>query len=1595
MNAASISKRDRKIDTASLMARNGKEAHLDPALLFSHASADDLERYTPELLVASTALAARELAAWRGREPRITVGEVPGIEIGGVALTVISIVARNMPFLYDSVMGEVTAESRDIQMAVHPILVPAEGKQYRLFSPATDKESDSQISHIQIHLAPMDKSRADALAERLAFVLSQVDLACAGWKPMLAVLDEAMEGLKALDAGARTQERDEAIAFLDWLRNDNFTFLGMREYVYTGKGEEARFERGATPGLGILADPDVLVLRRGREAVMTTQEILAFLEGPDFLIVTKANTKSVVHRRAYMDYVGVKRFDKQGKVIGELRITGLFTSTAYTRSVSQIPLLRRKVAAVADNLGFDARSHSGRRLHNTLEAYPRDDLFQIEPPLLTSFCEQINDLAERPRVRVLPRIDRFDRFVSLIVYVPREDYNSSIREKIGQFMAAAYEGHVSAYYPAFPEGGLARVHIIIGRRGGKTPDIAQARLEEAVRRIVTRWSDRLAALAGPQAPRLDVSQAYQEAFAPEETVNDLPLLEGALKAGTPHIAFHYHYEPEGRVLGLKIFNPHRQIPLSQRVPLLENLGFRVISERTYELEVTNGDARDHVILHDMELETEAGRDFDLKTQGAMVEEAFLAAHAGRIDNDPYNRLIVTAGLTGRETTVLRAYARYLRQTGIVYSPNHIAETLTRYPAISAAIFRLFHDSFDPTLPEKQRPKKLAEHRQAIADGLAAVPTLDEDRILRRYVNAVDATLRTNYFQKDENGLAPAMLAFKFDPRLVAELPEPRPFREIFVYGTEVEGVHLRFGKVARGGLRWSDRAQDYRTEVLGLVKAQQVKNSVIVPVGAKGGFYPKNLPANGNRDEVFSAGRQAYMTYIRTLLSITDNIQGGKVVAPANTVRLDGDDPYFVVAADKGTATFSDTANGLAQAAGFWLDDAFASGGSAGYDHKKMGITARGAWETVKRHFREMDIDIQTTPFTVAGVGDMSGDVFGNGMLLSEKIRLVAAFDHRDIFIDPDPDTARAFAERKRMFALPRSSWQDYDRKALSKGAMIISRAEKSVTLTPEAQAAVGLDKATVTPFELMSAILKAPVDLLWFGGIGTYIKAPEETSAEVGDRANDAIRVSGTEVRARVIGEGANLGVTQKGRIAFALKGGRINSDAIDNSAGVNSSDVEVNIKIALATAMRENRLTREARNRLLVSMTDEVGRLVLRNNYLQGLAISLTERQGVANGEILGRLMTVLEANGLLNRKVENLPSAAAFTERYATGRPLTRPEIGVLLSYAKITLSDALVESKLPDDPWFARTLSGYFPERMQKVHGEDIASHPLRREIIATVLANEVINRGGPGFVQAMSDATSASAADVVGAAVLIREGFELDKLWAGVDALDGKVSGAVQLELYATIQTLYTETTRLLLKTGMGKGDFTDAVQKIRAALRSLKPALASAMPSALSEELAARRTGFAEAKVPPSLASDIATLPLLSLTPEIMQVAERTGATLLRAVEAYFAISQTFRIPQLIRTGARIATGDHYEAMALTHSLDQIAAARRQLVTTVLTNHARERQPVEAWHSKDLMRINRVAAELATLNDSGEISFARIAVAAGLLTDLAAQHGAK
>jgi glutamate dehydrogenase len=963
----------------------------------------------------------------------------------------------------------------------------------------------------------------------------------------------------------------------------------------------------------------------------------------------------------------------------------------------------------------------------------------------------------------------------------------------------------------------------------------------------------------------------------------------------------------------------------------------------------------------------------------------LSAWSGKTEGDAYSALVHSAGLYARKIALFRAYGRYLQQAGIPQSQGFIASTLNRYPAITRHLLALFETRFDPEGPADAEASG-EQIEAAIEEALDDVPHIDDDTIIRRYKNLLDATLRTNYYAElDPERVS---LAIKLDSHAITSLPSPRPWREIFVYGPEVEGIHLRYGPVARGGLRWSDRAQDYRTEVLGLVKAQQVKNAVIVPVGAKGGFYPKRLPIGGSRKEVFEAGRTAYVNFISSLLSITDNLDGERVVPPRGVRRRDGDDPYFVVAADKGTATFSDTANAISQAHGFWLDDAFASGGSAGYDHKAMGITARGAWEAVKRHFREMDRDIQNEAFTAAGIGDMSGDVFGNGMLLSPCTKLIAAFDHRDIFIDPDPDPATSFEERKRLFDKGQSSWQDYDRNKLSEGAIIVSRAQKSITLSRKAADAIGLESTTSTPVEIMMAILEAPVDLMWFGGIGTYVRASDESNADVGDKTNDAIRITAARMRAKVVGEGANLGMTQKARIEYGLSGGRCNSDAIDNSAGVNSSDVEVNIKIPLAAAMRKDGLTREKRNRLLSDMTEDVARLVLANNYRQTLAITLTLDRGSADLGHQERFMEALEARGLLDREVEELPSPPEMVERQKEGQCLTRAEIGVLLAYAKIVLFDDLVASDLPDDPALEPDLIAYFPERMVKRHGERVKEHRLRREIVATEIVNDAINRGGPSFVSRLQDLSGRSASETIGAYVTVRDGYELKKLYAEIDALDNKIESKAQIELYQGVGRLIHAQSAWFLKNEFPGKTLGERIEALRSARATLEPKLVGMLSEFPRERLEESAHALFRDGAPEKLARHIAFLHVSELIPDIVQVATKSGADLVVSAKAFFAVTDAFRIGRIADAARAVGVSDYYDGLALTRAMDGIGTARRDIAAAALKAHSGSGDPVDEWLEAGGGLVARARDRLQGITEGSDITVSRLSVAAGLMQDL-------
>jgi glutamate dehydrogenase len=1588
---ASVKSKPRKKAAAAAKAEE-KPARLADYLL-ARAPAEDIAAYDAADLERAGALAAQAVARHRKGESVVAVEADSGVACDGRPVTVVTVVNDNMPFLFDSILGEITETSGEPTLVTHPIVTVRHGKNgvvEVLGDGGKEDDEHDRLSVVHVHIPRLTAEEAKSLTERLRKMLSQVRAAVVDWKRMLARLDQAISEFRYSAVPLDKKSVAEAIAFLEWLRDDNFTFLGMREFKYVGGEESGTLERADKPGLGILSDPDVLVLRRGTEAVTTTPEIRAFLHGPEPLIVTKANAKSLVHRRIYLDYVGIKTYTPKGALAGELRIVGLFTSTAYTRSVMKIPYLRSKAETIIAKSGFNPNDHSGKALINVLESYPRDEFFQVPVPVLRKHANAILGLVERPRIRALVRVDQFDRFVSILVFVPRDRYDSVVREKIGAYLKTVFEGRLSAYYPAFPEGGLARVHFIIGRSGGKTPKVEQSTIEAAIRDIVRTWEDALseAAESAGSDPALKAiaarfPESYRDTFSAAVALADAGRI-AKISADNPiAIDYYRHAGQKPNQAALKIYHHGSPVALSRRVPVLENIGFRVISERTFEV---GGDPADRVFIHDMELENSYGTAINLADGGALFEDAFLSVWRGDVDNDGYNGLAQTAGLWSGEITILRAYGRYLQQAGIPQSQDFIAAALNRYPEIARGLHSLFVARLGPTA--EGDGAVAAKHLKAkIKDALEEVPNIDDDTIIRRYLNLIEASLRTNHFVADTKAKGQS-LAIKLDSQAVEGLPAPRPWREIFVYGSEVEGVHLRFGPVARGGLRWSDRAQDYRTEVLGLVKAQQVKNAVIVPVGAKGGFFPKRLPAGGSRDAIFEAGTSAYKNFVSSLLSITDNIGVDGVIPPAGVVRRDPDDPYFVVAADKGTATFSDTANAISEKHHFWLDDAFASGGSAGYDHKKMGITAKGAWEAVKRHFREINRDIQTSPFTVVGVGDMSGDVFGNGMLLSPQTRLIAAFDHRDIFIDPDPDMAASMAERVRMFALPRSSWQDYDKSKLSQGGVIVSRNQKSITLPQAAAAAIGLSKTTATPVEIMSAILKAPVDLLWFGGIGTYVRASGESNQDVGDRANDAIRVTALDVRAKVIGEGANLGVTQRARIEFGLNGGRCNSDAIDNSGGVNCSDVEVNIKIALASAMRKGSLTRPARNKLLAEMTDEVSALVLSNNYQQTLALSLARKRGLADIAHQARFMTALESRGLLDRAVETLPSPAVLAEREARGEPLTRAELGVLLAYAKIVLFSDIVASDVPDEQHFDRDLMGYFPERMAKKFAGEIRDHRLRREIIARVVANDLVNRGGPSFVNRLQEATGRTAADVVRTFAVVRDGFALPALYKEIDALDNQIDGQIQLDLYQAISRLIFVTSGWYLKNEAGSVPLGQRIAELQEARKALEPKLTSLLPAFSRERVEDRRHGLFKGGAPEKLAGQLALTEVAELIPDVALTARTANADIVSAAKAFFAVSDAFRIPRVEEAARSIMPPDYYDQLALSRATDTIGVARRGIAVAALTAHGTAADPVAAWLEAGGERVARIRERLQALTEGGDITVSRLSVASGLMSDL-------
>ncbi|OPB30318.1 NAD-glutamate dehydrogenase [Bartonella sp. WD12.1] len=1545
-------------------------------ILFAHTDKEDIACYKKDELEKAAAIAAEALSLHQTGKSTICF-EQKELTRSSKPITAITLVNDNKPFLLDSILNVFNQHANHIYLIAHPVL---------------DCPSGQRISLIQIHIEALSEQKTKTLKDELTLVLQQVNAAVQDWKPMLEELKKHIHAYQTNLPQNYQKEGEKTIEFLNWLIDNNFIFLGMRTYDFIKNKEPQNSLKAGNIELGILTDASIRIIGN-THVEERPKEVLSFMESNNLLIVTKANSRLKIHRPIWLDYIGIKIFDKEGCVCGELRIVGLFTSSAYTHSVLQIPFLKEKAQTIIQRLGYNQADYSGKALINVLETYPRDEMFRSDVDTLTENAQLILQLDERPRLRVLAHTDSFGRFVSILVYVPRDQYSSNIPEKIGAYFVDTYEGDFFESYPLFLESTLIRIHYIIHRKGNHSaPVIERTTLEQHVRSITRNWEDNVQAVAlahkATEQQTLLASQfpnSYRDLFSAEDAIADADHILSLNDEKPLFVTFYHTHHKEKHNISLRLFHRHEALALSIRVPLLENMGFRVIAEQTLELPDGHGK---YVYLHDMQLESAFQTCIDLNENGQKHAETFEAIWAKNADDDAFNALTQTAQLDWREIVILRHYGRYLQQAGIPYSQKRVAQTLNAYPNITKDLYALFHLKFHPSHKEKERQNNEQIIQQHIEEKLQMVPNLDDDLILRRYRNLIAASLRTNAFVPLPNGNPRRILATKLNPRQIEGLPDPRPYREIFVYGPEVEGVHLRFGAIARGGIRWSDRALDYRTEVLDLVKAQQVKNAVIVPVGAKGGFYPHHLPQTNDRAVVAEAARQAYIDYITALLSITDNLVNGKISAPKNVIRHDGDDPYFVVAADKGTATFSDTANAISQADNFWLDDAFASGGSAGYDHKAIGITAKGAWEAVKRHFRELfDHDIQTTPFSCVGVGDMSGDVFGNGMLLSKQTKLIAAFDHRDIFIDPQPNIAESYAERMRLFQLPRSSWQDYDKAKLSKDGGIFSRAAKTITLSPEAAQAIGFEKQTGTPFEIITAILKAPVDLLWFGGIGTYIRAITETDAQVGDRANDALRITGEQIRAKVIGEGANLGLTQRGRIEYVLNGGRCNTDAIDNSAGVNCSDLEVNIKIVLALAMRAQMLTRKARDTLLKQMTPQIEQLVLRNNYLQTLALSLAESRGIIDLPYQARFIHDLEQKKLLDRRVEILPDDQTLRQRMAQGQSLTRPELAVILAYAKLTLQEEIINNSIVDNHYFDTTLLNYFPTQLQKSFKNEIINHQLRRDIIATLIANDIVNRGGPTFVSRLQDKTGQNVENIIRVFIAIRDGFEIPQLSDQIDNLDNKIPGLVQNKFYAAITTVLFETTNWGLLNIDLSIPLEELVITIQQARKIIEKQLMHSNNEDIHEKIAEKVALYSEEGIPNTLAKQLALLEAAPMICDISLIAKQSQSDLTKTAKIYFSLTQIIRINRINDASRAIPVLDYYDGMVLSQAKENIAENVRQIVIKILKNYGDKNDPLAAWVKTEEDQICNVTNRIGALIES-DLNISRFIFAANMITQL-------
>ena len=1604
------SKADFQHQLQAVLAQHISEQSLPQVALFAEQffgiiSLDELTQRRLSDLAGCTLSAWRIIERFDPQHPEVRVYN-PDYERHGwqSTHTAVEVLHHDLPFLVDSVRTELNRRGYSIHTLQTTVLSVRRGLDGELVELLPKGTSGEGVQHESLMYLEIDRcanaAELNVLARELEQVLAEVRVAVADFQPMKDKLRDIVALVEQCPYAPAQNEKAEINAFLEWLVDNHFTFLGYEEFTVSADAEGGQMVYDPQSFLGLTR-----LMRSGLSAEDLRIEDYAvnYLNEPLLLSFAKAAQPSRVHRPAYPDYVSIRQLDDQGRVIKECRFMGLYTSSVYGESVHAIPYIRLKVAEVERRSLFDPKAHLGKELAQVLEVLPRDDLFQTPIDELFSTVMSIVQIQERNKIRVFLRKDPYGRFCYCLAYVPRDIYSTEVRQKIQQVLMERLKASDCEFWTFFSESVLARVQLILRVDPKNRIDIDPQQLENEVIQACRSWKDDYASLVVEGFGEAQGNNiladfpkgfpaGYRERFAAHSAVVDLQHVLALSERKPLVMSFYQPLTQTGKqLLHCKLYHADTPLALSDVLPILENLGLRVLGEFPYRLRHANGR---EFWIHDFAFTYSEGLDLDIQQLNDTLQDAFVHIVQGDAENDAFNRLVLTAGLPWRDVALLRAYARYLKQIRLGFDLGYIASTLNNHTDIARELTRLFKTRFylARKLTQDDLDDKQQRLEQAILTALDDVQVLNEDRILRRYLDLIKATLRTNFYQADANGQAKSYFSFKFNPKLIPELPKPVPKFEIFVYSPRVEGVHLRFGNVARGGLRWSDREEDFRTEVLGLVKAQQVKNSVIVPVGAKGGFLPRRLPLGGSRDEIQAEGIACYRIFICGLLDITDNLKEGGVVPPVNVVRHDDDDPYLVVAADKGTATFSDIANGIAIDYGFWLGDAFASGGSAGYDHKKMGITARGAWVGVQRHFRERGINVQQDPITVIGIGDMAGDVFGNGLLMSDKLQLVAAFNHLHIFIDPNPDPATSFAERQRLFDLPRSAWTDYDTSIMSEGGGIFPRSLKSITITEQMKQRFDISADKLTPTELLHALLKAPVDLLWNGGIGTYVKSTEESHADVGDKANDALRVNGDELRCKVVGEGGNLGMTQLGRVEFGLNGGATNTDFIDNAGGVDCSDHEVNIKILLNEVVHAGDMTEKQRNQLLGSMTDEVGALVLGNNYKQTQALSLAARRARERIAEYKRLMTDLESRGKLDRAIEFLPSEDQLAERLAANQGLTRAELSVLISYSKIDLKEQLLKSRVPDDDYLTRDMETAFPPSLVNKFADAMRRHRLKREIVSTQIANDLVNNMGITFVQRLKESTGMSPANVAGAYVIVRDIFHLPHWFRQIEALDYQVPAEIQLTLMDELMRLGRRATRWFLRSRRSEQDAGRDVAHFGPKIAQLGLKLDELLEGPTRDRWQARYQGFVKAGVPELLARMVAgTTHLYTLLP-IIEASDVTGEDPAQVAKAFFAVGSSLDLAWYLQEISNLPVENNWQALAREAFRDDIDLQQRAITISVLQMADAPQdmdERVALWLEQHRVMVERWRAMLDDLRNATGTDYAMYAVANRELVDLA------